>query len=323
MSLQDEGRALVAKGSVAEGMALIDEAMVAAVSGELESLTAGRAYCNMMTVCEQIADYRRAREWVEVTKAWCRPHQHAIFPGLCRIHASTLMRLRGSWHEAEETAAKAGRDLGEHYPAKAGHAFYEIGEIRLRMGDFRAAENAFATARSMGRDPLPGLAELRLRQGDLESASSLIDRGLAETERTELDRGRLLPCRIRIRVALGQLEAAQADCGQLQTVAEIYGSPALSAAAAQMRAMVGAEQGHVPQAIDEARKALMLWMSMDAPYEVAQVRALLSKLYVSSNSHEDAQAELSSAIQSLESLGAHEEALSLRQFGLRQTSDAE
>jgi tetratricopeptide (TPR) repeat protein len=51
VALHDQGRALVAKGSVDEGMALIDEATVAAVSGELTPYTTARVYCNTITAC--------------------------------------------------------------------------------------------------------------------------------------------------------------------------------------------------------------------------------------------------------------------------------
>ena len=65
LALQDRGRALVALGRVKEGMALIDEAMTAATAGELTPRTTGRAYCNMLSICERLGDFGRAAEWYE------------------------------------------------------------------------------------------------------------------------------------------------------------------------------------------------------------------------------------------------------------------
>ena len=45
LAVQDQGRTLVAKGQVKEGMALLDEATAAALSGELKPLTTGFIYC--------------------------------------------------------------------------------------------------------------------------------------------------------------------------------------------------------------------------------------------------------------------------------------
>ena len=45
LSTQDQGRVLVDQGQLSEGMALLDEAMATALSGELNPLTVARTYC--------------------------------------------------------------------------------------------------------------------------------------------------------------------------------------------------------------------------------------------------------------------------------------
>ena len=60
LAVHDRGRVLVAKGLVAEGNALLDEATVAAVAGELKPMSTGIIYCNVISSCEELADYRRA-----------------------------------------------------------------------------------------------------------------------------------------------------------------------------------------------------------------------------------------------------------------------
>ena len=49
------------------------------------------------------------------------------------------MRLRGAWADAEVEARRASGELQGTIPSFAGEAYYEVGEIRLRMGDLAGA----------------------------------------------------------------------------------------------------------------------------------------------------------------------------------------
>jgi hypothetical protein len=59
---------------------------------------------------------------------------------------------------------------------------YRQGEVHRLRGERGAAESAYRDASRLGREPQPGLALLRLAQGERESALSLVRRALAETE---------------------------------------------------------------------------------------------------------------------------------------------
>ena len=76
-----------------------------------------------------------------------------------------------SQHEAE--ARRASTELEDFLSDVAAEAYYELGEIRLRMGDLEAADDLFRHAPGLGRDPVPGLALLRLAQGRPEGARAL------------------------------------------------------------------------------------------------------------------------------------------------------
>jgi len=80
LGLHDRGRALVARGDVEEGLALIDEATVAAVGGELGPHATAAIYCNTINACRDLADYARAGEWTEAAKRWCERQSIAGFP---------------------------------------------------------------------------------------------------------------------------------------------------------------------------------------------------------------------------------------------------
>ena len=304
LALHDIGRMLVSKGELAQGMALIDEAMAAAVGGELGPEVTGRIYCNMMGTCEKLADYQRAGEWSEEAERWCQGHTESGFPGICRVHRAELMRLRGSWSDAETECLRAAQELQGFYHIAAGEAFYEIGEIRLRMGDLKRAEEVFRQAHEMGREPVPGLALLRLAEGKIDSARALIDRAVADRAEGSLERARLLPARVQIALAKDELDLARRAATELDGIAAAYGSPALHASAAQAQGAVQLAEGSGDGAVPTLRRACKLWQEVQLPYETATARLLLAQAYRATGAAEDAELELRAATSAFKSLGA-------------------
>jgi serine/threonine protein kinase len=304
LAMHDIGRMLVSKGELAQGMALIDEAMAAAVSGELGPRVTGRIYCNMMGTCEKLADYQRAAEWSEAALRWCEPHAGSGYPGICRVHRAELMRLRGSWNDAETEALRAAQELRGFYNIAAGEAFYEIGEIRLRMGDLKRAEEVLRQAHELGREPVPGLALLRLAEGKVDAARGLIERAVADRPEGSLDRARLLPARVHIALAAGELELARGTATELEAIAQQYGSTALHASAAQARGAVQLAEGAADAAVPNLRRACKLWQEVHLPYETATARLLLAGAYRATHCPEDAALELQAATSAFTSLGA-------------------
>ncbi|HUF35566.1 MAG TPA: serine/threonine-protein kinase, partial [Gemmatimonadales bacterium] len=277
LAIQDRGRILVALGQVADGMALIDDAMAAATAGELTPRTTGRAYCNMMSTCDRLADYGRAAEWHEAAGRWSQPYGDSGYPGICRVYRAGMLRLRGALPEAEQEARRATEELADFLIDIAGEAFYELGEIRLRMGDFPLAVAMFREAHARGRDPQPGLALLRLAQGNREAARSMIERALGEPGLAALDRARLLPALVEIAAACGAADMAAEGASELETITTTYTSPALVAAAALARGTVELAQGRPAGALPHLRRARRLWSEIDLPFELARTRALLSR----------------------------------------------
>ena len=165
LAMQQQGYALVAMGRVDEGLALIDESTVAAVSGELDPLTTGKIYCSTISVCRNLADWRRAVEWTDAAERWCRRQGVSGFPGICRVHRAEIMHFRGSWADAEREAKRACEELSRYDVLLSGEAQYEIGEVRLRVGDLEGAREAFRQAHQLSREPEPGMSLLRLAQG--------------------------------------------------------------------------------------------------------------------------------------------------------------
>ena len=315
LGLHDQGRALASLGRVEEGMALIDEATVAAVGGELGPHATAAVYCNTINACRDLADYGRAGEWTEAAKRWCERQSIAGFPGMCRVRRAEIVRLRGAWPEAEREARLATTELKEFYLDYAGEGFYELGEIRLRVGDLGAAEDLFRQAGELGRVAQPGLALLRLAEGRAEAGAAMLRRALDEASGADrLGRARLLPAHVEIALALGDEETARVAAAEITEIAEQFGSPALRAAAAFAVASILMADGDHEGAAAKARQASRLWRGVDVPYEVARSGALLGSALRGAGDEEAATVELEKALATFERLGAEPDAATLRRW---------
>lgn len=304
LGLHDRGRILARMGRVAEGTAMMDEATVAAVAGELTAWVTAVIYCNTIMACEGLADYRRAGEWTEAAKRWCERQAIAGFPGMCRVYRAEIIRLRGAWAEAEREARRACEELREFNVGYSAAALYEIGEIRLRMGDLPAAEEAFRQAHELGRSPQPGLALLRLMQGKPDIALTLINSALVDEAHDRLHRARLLPAQVDITIAAGDHAAAQTAAAELEEIARSYGTPALEGSASYSRAAVDLAVGDPGSARRHLKRSVPLWQEIDAPYEAAKARMRLGEAYRAEGDIENATMELEAARAAFEHLGA-------------------
>jgi len=303
LGLHEQARAHVLLGEVEVGLAQMEEVVVAAISGELEPRPTGVIYCNAINICRDLNDYQRAGEWTEATKRWCERMAVSGFPGICRVRRAEITRLRGGWAEAEREARQAVEELRDYYVEIAAAGLYEIGEIRLRIGDLEAAEEAFRQANELGEDPQPGLAILRLRQGKVDAAAAAIRRSLEETT-DRLHRARLLPAQVEIAIEAGELETAERAAEELDALTETYTSAALRAAAAVARGRTQLARADHDAAIVSLRTARKLWKEVDAPYEGSESRVLLGLAYRAAGDEEAARLELEGARAAFDLVGA-------------------
>jgi class 3 adenylate cyclase len=304
LGLHDKGSALVRHGDAETGLALIDEATVAAVSGELNPFATGIIYCGVIAASFDVGDLGRAGNWTEAATRWCERQSISGFPGVCRVNRAEVMRLRGSWPEAEEELRTAVAELDDFAPSVAASAFYELGELQLRMGDLAAAEESFRQAHGLGVEPQPGLALLRLANGDVESAHRGLRRALSDEARNRLSRARLLPASVQISVAAGETEEARVAAEELTEIAEDYGTTALAAHAAAAAGAVALAEQETDSAIRDLRRALRLYQEVEIPYEAARVRLLAAEAYRLDGDADAAELELRAAHATFDRLGA-------------------
>jgi len=269
-----QGHALVRQRRVAEGLGLLDEAMVAVTCGELSPIVSGIVYCGVILGCQHAFDLRRAQEWTAALTRWCEQQPDVVaFTGRCLLHRAEIMTLHGEWARALEEARVAGERQGMT-PAGAAQASYVRGEVHRLRGELAAAEDAYREASRCGGEPQPGLALLRLAQGNGDAAAASIRRVVGETS-DRIARARLLPAYIEIMLAVGDRDHAGIACRELEEIAAGNENALLEALVAQARGAVALTAGDAEIALTALRRARQAWEELEAPYAVARVRELM------------------------------------------------
>ena len=304
LSLIGRGRALVKRGSVAEGMALLDDAMLEALSGRLHPVWTGAVYCHLMDACHELDELRRAGEWTQAASRWCEGIPDAgLYRGICRVHRAQVLHTRGSWQEAEREATRACKDMAHIHIGTIAEGHYEIGEIRRLRGDLTGAEEAFRRAHELGRDPQPGLALVRLAQGQADAAAASIRTALTVLV-PPLPRARLCVAQVEIALMIDDVETARTACTELEQTAATYESSGLAAAVRQARGALLLREGAAAEAVTVLRAACRRWQDLDATHHAANTRLLLAQAYRSLGDEDAAQLELNAADAVFEQLGA-------------------
>jgi DNA-binding CsgD family transcriptional regulator len=186
--------------------------------------------------------------------------------------------------------------------AAAADAHYREGEVHRLRGQFDAAEEAYREASGYGLEPQPGLALLRLAQGNRDAAAAAIRRAVGETG-GRLRRLRLLPAHIEIMLAVGDADEAHSACRELEELAGGEGGM-LGAIVAGARGAVELASGEAWAALVALRQAWRLWEELEVPYEAARARVLVG-LACRALGDEDALAlELEAARGAFQRLGA-------------------
>ena len=319
LSLALQGHALIGLGRVGDGMALLDEAMATAMTGDLGMLATGLSYCRTISACLDLFDYDRANDWIQAIAKLPGHHQHG-FPGDCLTHQVAVRIVRGEWAEARLEAEVAIADTERVDLTHAGPAWYELGELRLRVGELADAAEAFRRAHELGFAPQPGLALLLLEQGDVGAASASIETALASIPDHALIRARLLPARVEVRLAAGDAAAALEAATELEMIAAAYPTIALRAAALGALGAVAAAQGE-RRSLAHLRESWRLWRETPAPFEAARIGVLLARARLAAGDRGGALLEIDAAAAAFERLGALPDLLRARALAeeLRET----
>jgi DNA-binding NarL/FixJ family response regulator len=312
IALLIQGQSRIKQASIDEGLRLMDESMVGITTDAVSPVVTGIVYCGLIATCEEAFEVRRAREWTSALTRWCDAQPQMVsFTGRCLAHRAGIKQLRGEWEDALEEARVARERCEEAMNRPAtGQALYQQGELLRLRGDFEAAEAAFQEATAFGREPQPGLALLRLAQGDQDAAAGMIRRAVAETS-LPIVRASLLPAHAEIMVAVGALAEARRAADELTETAAGAKRPLLDAIEARVRGMVELAEGSAEAASDSLRHAARAWQELEAPYEVARTRVLLGLACRELGNEDVAALELEAAREVFEQLDARPDVASV------------
>ncbi len=300
-----EGRMLVYLGGLAEGLALLDEAMIAVEAREISPIAVGDAYCTVIDACTELFDVSRCRVWTESFSRWCDQQADLVlYRGNCLLHRAQVLQLQGDWSDAVEAARGACDRLAEPINRLTlGGAHYVEGELHRLRGKFDAAEASYRSANEHGCEPQPGLALLRLAQGRTATADASIRRVLGEAT-DPISRARALGAYTEIVLATGDVPAARAAAEELTAVATDLASPFLQALGAHATGAALLAEGRARDALLAARRALQQWDELGARHEAALTRVLVAEACAALGDTEGADLARSAARSTFEALGA-------------------
>jgi DNA-binding NarL/FixJ family response regulator len=274
-----EGLALVSEGRVSEGLARLDEATIAATSGEMHDFVAiGVSCCYLINACERIRDFDRAAQWCKRVKELCRRWRLQSLFALCRTHYASVLMWHGEWAEAEAELLAASQELATVRPALKSEALVRLAELRRRQGRFDEAEGLLREAEG---HPLALLVSsaLALDRGDSASAADLSERalrGMAPENQTE----RVAALELRARASLAQSNKTDAApiIAELRSAAEAIGTDPIRATARRMEGLLAVEDEDPDRARRLLEDAVDLFHRAGAPFESAACRVELARL---------------------------------------------
>ena len=300
-----QGRARLRQGSIREGLALLDEAMVTVKAAGDAPIVPAIVYCILIEGCRQVFALDRCREWTAALSSWCESQPQLVaFNGVCMVHRVEVMEMNGQWDAALEEARRACQRMARTPdPVAAPGAHYQKAEMHRLRGELDEAEASYLEAHRLGREPQPGMSLLRLAQGRGDAALGSIRRALAAAGEP-LQRARLLPTMVEIALAAGDVEGAAEASAELEQLSERFESEVLAAIAAHARGSVLLARGEPQRALDALRPALAVWQRLGAPYLAARVRVSSALACRALGDEDGAALELAAARKVFEELGA-------------------
>lgn len=289
-------------GDTRAGLADQDHAAALALSSDIDPVTGGTLYCNILWACRTFGDWARANQWTLGYQQFCSD-SGMQFTGSCQLHRAEVLGLRGSLRDALAHINDSLARLPGDAPWALGDAHRVLGDLHLAIGNTDEASSAYEKSYALGWDPQPGHAWLQLESGDAEGAFAALERSLAgRSWWTMQRRGLLLACLAVVAVHAGRPERAQALIDELAGQDERWPMPSIRALTNEASALLAQGRGDTDEALRRLHLARQLWTSIDCRLNAARLRVFIARTMLDNGDRSGATTEIRAALTAAEEL---------------------
>jgi DNA-binding CsgD family transcriptional regulator/tetratricopeptide (TPR) repeat protein len=315
------GTSLVLRGRIADGMRWVDEAALAATTGEVrDHLAVGEIYCKMLLCCELSSDVRRAEQWIGVADAVGRSGDQWV-SAICRMYYGGILTAAGRWPQAEEALSSSLRLYDSGMRAMRSGAAVRLADLRVRQGRLEEAAALLPDDEIEPRAVLPR-ARLHLARGEVEMAATVLRRSLGASPgdgAVTVLHAPVLALLVEVQVAAGRSDEAARTHARLAQLAAESRLPHVVALAAEATGVLRRSDGG-EDVLPNFETALAGFTRAGLPWEAARCRLSVARLLADSTP-DVAVTEARAALEVFRNLGARrdadEAATVLRTLGVR------
>jgi DNA-binding CsgD family transcriptional regulator len=313
------GGALVQQGRTEEGMAVLDEAMAAAIAGECgDPLTVAHASCMTMLVCASYFEIERATRWLQAMDRFIERYGCPFLYAECRTHYGRVLFENGDWKAAVQFLEEAIASSERVSPSSNALARGTLAELRVAQGRFEEAERLLHGLD--GRDEVTcAVATLRLVRGEGSLAAAVLRRRIDAVGVARLDLAPVVELLGRAEIELGESELAAERARRLLALGEANDCRLIAAYGRRLLGSALAASDPARARI-ELEAALSDFVAAEIPYRAAQTRLAIATLLRTGDAAVAA-GEARAALTVFEDLGAGREADAaaalLRELGVK------
>lgn len=316
-ALAQLGLTRVTQGAVKEGLSHLDEAMALATSLD-DPVVAGDTACSVMQAAEMIGDMSPFMGWASLIQRHMVELGHSGLIASCGTCCGELFAANGNWAGAESELLRTINALEQSgHRSRCSHPAAALASLRIRQGRLEEAESILAPFANLPESVEP-TALLLIAHGQPAAAVSLLNRRLRAIGDNNLRSVPLLSLLAEAMALSGDQEGASRAAARLEMIATASGLDRIKAVALLARARARLSGG--AEAVPLYEEAIAIFDATNAPFEAATSRCELARLLMTDN-REISVAETRAALLSFERLGATHQAdraaALLRSMGVR------
>jgi DNA-binding CsgD family transcriptional regulator len=316
-SLAQLGLARLTQGAVKEGLSHLDEAMAIATSLD-DPVVAGDTACSLMQAAEMIGDMSPFMGWASLIQRHMVQLGHSALIASCGTCCGEVFAANGNWAGAESELLRTITALEQSgHRSRCSHPAAALASLRIRQGRLEEAGSILAPFANLPETVEP-TAVLLIAQGQPAPAVALLNRRLSAIGDTNLRSVPLLSLLAEALALRGDREGATEAAAKLERIATASGLDRIRAVALLARAR--SQSSDPARAASLYEEAIGLFDAANAPFEAAISRIELARVVMATD-REAAVAETRTALAALDGLGATHEAdraaALLRSLGVR------